>query len=739
MAALKKIEASVRRWFGLGLDEGEFSQYSSVSEYDIELAKDNLEAMEGYCYSSYLLLAVACLKGLHGDWVGANLLIFFLAFSVITGIVVTLRRGVAKTDVLRYSYLLTFLFNMTWCTVIIFYDIIMQPSQPGVMICVAVLLLNSIYNAYPKDNIVVSIVIYAIIMGIELLFGDPDIILIDSVNILVCMVLGIFVGQKRTRANISRKLYTDMYKAATKTSILVAQIDLAHDTYEILQSPESVYERLQKETSAMYGIQKVAEEFVAEEFQPLFLNLFHGNNIAEELEKTPVINSYFFNIKNRWCQLVIVEQRRRNGKISAVVVTVRDVDEERQREFEYQRRLQEAVKEAEMASAAKTNFLRRMSHDIRTPINGIRGMLEMAEYYSDDIEKQKECREKMWTASGYLLSLVNDVLDMNKLESGVVTLAHVSFDLQETLKEINTVTELQAMEHGIRFERKSSASDCPHRYLIGSQVHLKRVLQNILGNAVKYNRENGSVGISCTEQSFDGKTAVIQFVCEDTGMGMSEEFQKQAFEPFAQEGRKANTTYAGSGLGLSIVKELVTMMNGTVELTSEIDVGSVFKVTLPFEVDPEAEAREKQLEQVIDMTGRKVLLAEDNALNAEIAEFLLGNEGFEVTHAENGQEAVEKFAQSAPGEYEIIFMDIMMPVMNGLEATRAIRALDRPDAHRIPIIAMSANAFQDDINRSLEAGMNGHLMKPLEMEKVRKEIKRAIFETKSEWEIDSMK
>lgn len=269
-------------------------------------------------------------------------------------------------------------------------------------------------------------------------------------------------------------------------------------------------------------------------------------------------------------------------------------------------------------------------------------------------------------------------------------------------------------------------SSIEHNYLIGSPIHLKRILQNLASNAIKYNRENGSVTVSYCELSSDEEVAQFQFICSDTGIGMSEKFQEKAFEPFAQEGRNANTTYAGTGLGLSIVKQLVDSMGGHIELNSTINVGSTFVVTIPLKIDHKQAVMPDQLQEHIETKGKKVLLVEDNELNMEIAEFILGNEGFIIAKAVNGQDAVDKFALSKPGEYDIVFMDIMMPVMDGLEATRTIRAMQRTDAKSVPIIAMSANAFKDDIENCLNAGMNDHLMKPLEMEKITKAIQKAL-------------
>ena len=388
--------------------------------------------------------------------------------------------------------------------------------------------------------------------------------------------------------------------------------------------------------------------------------------------------------------------------------------------------LERALEEAQRASLSKTDFLRRMSHDIRTPINGIRGMIEIAEHFTDDLQKQKECRDKVWEASGYLLSLVNNVLDMNKLESGAVVLTEMPFDLPQLLNEVNTVAEMQATEHGLYYDVDMEKQQIAHPYLIGSAPHLKQVLMNLASNAVKYNKENGRVTVWCRELSCDGKTAEFRFACKDTGIGMSKEFQKRAFEPFTQEGRdNARTHYDGTGLGLSIVQALVRQMGGRITFESEEGIGTSFLVTLPFQIDPNPQPKPKEsVSEPIDLDGVRVLLAEDNDLNMEIATFFIEQHGAKVTTAHNGREAVELFANAPQGTFDLILMDIMMPAMNGYEATQTIRGMAREDAKTIPIIAMSANAFQDDIQKSRSVGMNDHLPKPLSTEKLLSAIAR---------------
>ena len=388
--------------------------------------------------------------------------------------------------------------------------------------------------------------------------------------------------------------------------------------------------------------------------------------------------------------------------------------QELEKEEKYKAELLIAAKKAEAANEAKTEFLQRMSHDIRTPINGICGMLDVADHYADDMEKQTECRAKIKEASYLLLELVNEVLDMSKLESDEVILEEIPFNLSCISREVFVVIEQIAAEQNIRivWEKK----EIIHRDLIGSPGHVKRVMMNILSNAVKYNRANGQIYISCREiPSEQPGMTTMEFVCRDTGIGMTEEFQKHIFEPFAQEDAGSRTKFAGTGLGMAISKNMVEKMGGTITFESKEGAGTTFVIRVPFQIDTDRSGRSETGEKTeVSIRGLHILLAEDNELNMEIAEFLLQNEGAVVTKAWNGQEAVEIFEKSGSGEFDVILMDIMMPVMNGYEAAKRIRSLDREDAQVIPIIAMTANAFVEDRMKAKEAGMNEHIGKPVD-------------------------
>ena len=400
--------------------------------------------------------------------------------------------------------------------------------------------------------------------------------------------------------------------------------------------------------------------------------------------------------------------------------------QEQEKDEKYKAELLIAAKKAEAANEAKTEFLQRMSHDIRTPINGIRGLVNMADHYADDMERQTEYRTKVKEASNLLLELVNDVLDMSKLESGEIVLEEIPFNLSSISREVFVVIEQMAAEQNIRvaWEKK----EITHRDFIGSPGYVKRVMMNILSNAVKYNKENGQIYVSCVEiPSEQPEMTTMEFVCRDTGIGMAEEFQKHIFEPFAQEHTGSRAKFAGTGLGMAISKKLVEEMGGTITFESKKGVGTTFVIRVPFKIDLDADKREESKDvSEKSIKGMHVLLAEDNELNMEIAEFLLQNEGAEVTKAWNGQEIVELFRKSESGEFDVILMDIMMPIINGYEAAKRIRSLDREDAKKIPIIAMTANAFTEDRIRAKEAGMDEHVAKPIDVELLIKVIHKLV-------------
>lgn len=392
--------------------------------------------------------------------------------------------------------------------------------------------------------------------------------------------------------------------------------------------------------------------------------------------------------------------------------------------LEYQEKMKESNDAAIRANMAKREFLSHMSHDIRTPVNGIMGMVEIIRKNKDKPEKTEEWLKKIDQASGHLLSLINDVVDMSKLENGQVQLEHVPFDLNDEMEQIKAIVEVQAEAAEIRFQ--IHMKDVEHTRLIGSPMHFRRILLNLISNSVKYNHPGGSVDVYIKEKSSDKKQVEYQIVIRDTGIGMSEEFiDEYLYKPFTQADDNARTSYRGTGLGMAIVSELLKTMEGNIQVYSEKDKGTTFYIALGFDINPEKEPEivpEDDLDEKKDVKGLHVLIVEDNDLNLEITNFMLESAGVITAQAKDGKEAVEAFAASEEGEYDAILMDIMMPVMDGLEATRKIRAMTREDAKTIPIIAMTANAFAEDKVKTKEAGMNHHLTKPVDLEILEKTL-----------------
>ena len=385
--------------------------------------------------------------------------------------------------------------------------------------------------------------------------------------------------------------------------------------------------------------------------------------------------------------------------------------------LDYQNQLKLSNEAAVRANQTKSEFLSHMSHDIRTPMNGILGMAERIRRHENEPAIIDDCLDKINVASGHLLSLLNDVLDMSELEQRRVKLESKPFDLYEELDSIALIVAQQAKEQGVTVEVHEPP--LPHTKLCGSPLHLRRILLNLSSNAIKYNKPNGRVDLWVEELESGADFARYRFRVQDTGVGMSKEFlEKRLYEPFAQENANVRTDYQGTGLGMSIVAELVHAMGGTIQVESKLGVGTTFTVELRFALDEAPQQAVPEATAPADISGMRVLVVEDNALNREIVQCLLEDKGAEVTLAEDGQQAVDAFAAAAPGQFDAILMDIMMPVLDGIGATQAIRALPRPDAQTIPIIAMTANAFEEDKKKTQAAGMNAHLAKPIDSAKL---------------------
>ncbi len=442
--------------------------------------------------------------------------------------------------------------------------------------------------------------------------------------------------------------------------------------------------------------------------------------LPQRLANTESVVAEYQTANGTWAAARFIAQTRdADGVVHSVLFLQQIIDEQKRKELDYQRKLECAIRSAEQANRAKTDFLRRMSHDVRTPVNGIIGMLRIAENNAGNPEKVADCTTKALSAARQLEVLVNDVLDIGKLENNHIEVKNEPFNLYDTLASMVQVVRAYAEQSGVSVIVHTPRGGFKHRQLVGSAQLLNRALMNIATNAVKYNRPGGEVHFNTEELSCEDGVARYRFTCDDTGIGMSEQFQKHAFDPYAREGKASNTSFSGTGLGLAIVKQIVDQLGGEIEMTSVEGEGTHFAITLGFAVDDAGRNAASMAGAVSQLRGKRALFAEDNALNREIAMAMFDELGMSVDAVADGQQAVDAFAASAPSEFDFVLLDIMMPVMDGLSAARAIRKLPRPDATEVPIIAVSANAFQDDVERSLQAGMNAHLTKPLDPKKLR--------------------
>ena len=524
------------------------------------------------------------------------------------------------------------------------------------------------------------------------------------------------------------KLGNEIISSIAKTYQYISRIDIQGDWFEEISNMDK--KNLNFINSGVLSVnnKKVCREYVAEAYQEAFFRFTDITTLAQRMENEETIAMDYQMKDGNWHKMRFIEKKRdENGQLTHVLCAIRSISDSKKKEENLLYQVAEARKEA----AVKSRFLSNMSHDIRTPMNGIIGMIDLANHYPEDMEMQKRCREKIMETSKYLVSMMNDILDMNKLESGDYVEENVPFDLAELLKQANTGRQMAAEEKGIEYVIDWDKSDFEHRHLIGNPAYLERLLTAIADNAVKFTNPGGRICVWCREISSDDERAVYEFVCSDNGVGMSEDFVKHAFDVFSQERESSRSKYEGVGLGLAIAKKITARLSGTIDIQSQQDIGTTIRMTIPFKIGsmnlvPKAEQQEE-----ISLEGMRALIAEDNELNREIVQFMLEGNGISVDCAADGAEAVQKFEASAPGYYDMILMDIMMPNMNGWDAARKIRAMKRPDAEKIPMLAMSANAFAEDIVNSRLAGMNRHMAKPLDERKLLTELKACIINARS--------
>lgn len=527
-----------------------------------------------------------------------------------------------------------------------------------------------------------------------------------------------------TRNIENERKYQNLTAATSQIYHAIYHIDLIQDRIEKLAGANQNYTPTGVVTSATAQLNDILEKMVAPSHHEIMQYFFDLTTVNDRLHGKLFISREYPSPQGIWRRATfIVQNRDTDDDVTEILYVTQIIDDYKQKELAYQQELVKAVESANQANTAKTDFLSRMSHDIRTPLNGILGMLDIAQKNETNPKALLECHEKMRTAAFHLKALVNDVLDMQRMETDRFFLEQIPFDIREILDNCWSMLEAQASRLDITLEKIKPGS-LKYPYLIGSPLHIRQIFMNLLSNAIKYNKPGGSISIHAKIIRQVHQNVIYKFIISDTGIGISPEFQKHIFEPFAQEDTGARTIYKGTGLDMAIVHRLVQEMGGTIQLKSEKNVGSTFTLILPFTIDehqPSASA-ETATDTPADLTDLHILVVEDNELNLEIAVFSLEAAGLNVSTAINGLEAVRLFEKSKPYEYDIILMDIMMPVMNGLDAAKAIHGLSRPDAPTVPIIALSANAFAEDIQKSKNAGINEHLAKPLEMDKVLKVI-----------------
>lgn len=512
---------------------------------------------------------------------------------------------------------------------------------------------------------------------------------------------------KRSNETISTiaKSYSSIYK-----------VDFEIDTYERISGSDII----PKTGCASEKMFDVCEQDVAPEYRNIIHQFANIETLTSRLEKEEDVLAEYRMADGNWHKLrIIVSKRNANGKAIQAIATIRIISETKRKELNLFFEAEQAKREAKI----KTQFLQSMSHDMRTPLNGIAGMLHIADQNPKDLELQKITRNKIHQSLNYLISLVNDVLDMNDLESDHFTEEEVDFDITKLLGNMNIDAQQLAQEKNIQYVLDWYEGQLSHSSFRGFPIYLSRILSIVVQNAVKFTPENGEIHVWMNEKCLDDSTSLLEFRCKDNGIGMSQDFIQHAFDLFAQEDSSSRSTYQGTGLGLSIAKKLVEHMHGNIQLESEKGIGTTVSIQIPFKLGKPIENKNNRNQQ-ISLEGLCVLVAEDNDLNMEIVEYMLERNGIHVVCAKDGQEVIDLFEKSEVNEFDFILMDIMMPKINGLDATRKIRALKRLDAKTIPIIAMSANAFVEDIMNSKLAGMNMHLAKPLDETKLVEALKQ---------------
>lgn len=516
------------------------------------------------------------------------------------------------------------------------------------------------------------------------------------------------------------KKQNEIISAIAKTFNAIYRVDIINDKIEEIASDDISRHLKNDVASASEQFNYVCDNLVAPEYRELVRPFMDISTLEERLKDEEFVTTEYKMNDGNWHRMRFVAKRKdASGRLTHVLCLIRIISDTKRTEENLYFEAEQAKKEVDM----KTQFLKTMSHDIRTPLNGLIGMIKMADQYSDDVVMRSKLRNKAQQSLEYLVSLVNDILDMNKLQSGDLKDQQLTFDFINFLRELNHIYYDKAAEKGIKYDIDWENVKFVHSTLIGNPVYLGRALSNIASNAVKFSPSGSTITVWGNEEIIDDKHYLYTLYCKDEGEGMTDEFIKHAFDMFSQQNQTSRTKYEGSGLGLAMSKKLIERMGGSIKLESKKGVGTTAIIKVPFELGDTDTVGSIDYENV-PTKGVHALLVDDNELNIEIAKFFLEDNGMEVTCAYDGKEAVDIFEKSEDGYFGVIYMDILMPNMNGLDATREIRALNRKDAKKVPIIAVSANTFSDDVFESRKAGMNKHLGKPLDEEKMIKAYKQ---------------
>ena len=536
------------------------------------------------------------------------------------------------------------------------------------------------------------------------------------------------VQKKLKTALDEAQLRYEIISAIAKAYTTIVRIDLVQDTVEEITDHSESAKITRGEKCASVGLRKICDTLVAPAYREAVKKFMDLSTLAERMQDEEILDTEYQMVDGSWHRLsFMVKKRDEAGRVTNVLATVRSISDVKRRELNLVYQAEAAKREGEM----KARFLSNMSHDIRTPLNGVIGLVNLACQYPEDLEMLTKIRTRERETLQYLVSLVNDILDMNKLASGALEERELDFDIVETLLEINRNAQRKAEQKGVHYQIDWGRDDIRHTALRGNPVYLSRILTNITDNAIKFSEPGTTIHVWGEElpQAAAPQKTMFRFYCQDQGCGMSEETLHRVGMAFTQEAETSRTQYQGAGLGLAITKQLVERMGGQMKIESTLGVGTKLMIELPFGIGEKStiHATGQNFDE-ISVEGIRALVVEDNELNRDIATFMLENHGIEVTPAVDGQEAVEIFGNSAPGYFGAIYMDIMMPRMNGLDATRAIRAMKRRDAHVIPIIAMSANAFADDIINGRLAGMNRHLAKPVDEDRMIRALRECMSE-----------